>query len=259
MPLAGRITATLVAVTTLAGMATYRYVLIARFWQVEPTALGVWLSGGVYFLAALGPGLLYMWLHRRQLRRPATFRQPVDGTAFEAPGSPIATGLLAVWLIALAGHALPYERAADADRIIFATDPGLRYGLGGIAAVLVGIALASIWLPAPVVRLTPAGITVRGVLRSRDIAWADLLPGGPHPTLRLRMRLLHHVAGGRVRRLQVAVYRLAVDRVFLATVVRHYAEHPEHRAAIGTLTELERLENAFTAWRTTPKQVLRPA
>ncbi len=259
MPLSGRISATLVAVATLAGLATHRYVLTARFWSVEPAALGTWASAGVYFLAALGPLLVSLWLMRRHLRRPATFQRSVDGTAFVVPASPVAATLNAMWLVLVASQALPYERAPGADRIVLATDPVLRYGLGGIAVVTVALALAVIWLPAPAVRLTPAGITVRRFLRHRDVDWEDLLPGGPHPVWHVRMRLLHRTAAGRVQRCVVPTHRLAVDPAFLASGVRHYAERPEHRAAIGTPAELERLEDAYTAWRATPKRVLRPA
>jgi len=37
--------------------------------------------------------------------------------------------------------------------------------------------------------------------------------------------------------------------MFLATVIRHYAEQPRHRDDIGTLTELERLTTGYAAWR----------
>ena len=56
-------------------------------------------------------------------------------------------------------------------------------------------------------------------------------------------------AGGRPKRCELPMFRLRIDAAFLATVVRHYAERPEHRAAMGSQDELDRLESAYTAWR----------
>lgn len=43
--------------------------------------------------------------------------------------------------------------------------------------------------------------------------------------------------------------QLEIDPAFLAEAIRWYAEHPEHRAAIGTPAELDRLVAAVTAVR----------
>ena len=47
---------------------------------------------------------------------------------------------------------------------------------------------------------------------------------------------------GRYRYESLPVGRVDVDPTFLTSVIRHYVEHPEHRAAIGTDTELARLQ-----------------
>ncbi|WP_433551012.1 hypothetical protein ACQP08_24935 [Micromonospora zamorensis] len=41
------------------------------------------------------------------------------------------------------------------------------------------------------------------------------------------------------------ITRLHVDPTFLANTVRHYVEHPEHRPAIRTESELDRLRSAL--------------
>ncbi len=56
--------------------------------------------------------------------------------------------------------------------------------------------------------------------------------------------------GGRPKVCCLSLWFPRVDRVFLATVMRHYAERPEHRRDIGTPAERDRLSAGFAAWRT---------
>ncbi|MET7422975.1 hypothetical protein [Dactylosporangium sp. NPDC005555] len=260
MSLTGRFPATVVALTTLASIVTYKFVLIPVLWRVESAALGTGLALGVAFLASLAPAAVYLWLSRHQLRRrPATFQQPVDGSAFVASRVPALTGFTAVTLMVPCANALPIERIDGTDRVGLPSDPVLLALFVGLVVVSAGLALACVWLPGPLVRLTAAGITVRGTVRRRDIGWDDLVPGGPHPPLGRSMRLLYRAGGEQPKRCDVPTQRLAVDPVFLATVVRHYAERSEHRTAIGTLGELERLETAYASWRETPAPVGRTA
>ncbi|GAA1539489.1 hypothetical protein GCM10009827_068460 [Dactylosporangium maewongense] len=248
MPLAWRVTATVVASAGFAAVWVHRFVLQAMFWRIEPASTGIWVSLGTAGVALLGPLLVYLWLTRRQLRAPATFQR--DGAAFVAPGSPVLPGFLAIALMSQAANTFPFDRVPGTDRIGLPTDPVLQ-GFIALPALMVLAALALLWLPGAGLRLTPAGVTVRNVFRTHDIRWDDLLPGGPHPG-RWTVRLLHRGPDGVARSRRIAVFRLHVNTVFLTTVLRHYAERPEHRADIGTQTELDRLGTGFQQWKVQP-------
>nr|BFE56764.1 hypothetical protein GCM10020063_012900 [Dactylosporangium thailandense] len=243
MPLTWRVTATVLGVAGLAALAVHRYVLQAMFWRIEPASAGIGLSFATLAIAGLGPLLVYLWLTRRHLRAPATFQRTGDGPAFTVAGSPLP-GFLVIMLILQAGNALPAEKVPGTDRIGPPTDPALR-ALFALLALEVLVALAVLWLPRPGLRLTPAGIAVRNVFRVQEIAWDDLLPGGPQPGRQWMMRLHFRGPGGDPHSCRVALFLLSVNGAFLASVVRHYAERPEHRADIGTEGELERLRSGF--------------
>ncbi|GAB3840779.1 PH domain-containing protein [Dactylosporangium cerinum] len=251
MTFAWRVAATAAAVATLVALVVDKFVIVPLTWHIEPDALRLGVVFPVVMLAGAGPTLALLWLGRRLLKSPATFQRSADGAAFVVPDGPVWPGNLACTLMLVAGMAVPYERAPNSERIQLPTDPGFGIPLLAIGAVLATVALAIIWLPAPSVRLTPTGITVRGAFRSRDLRWEDLVPGGPHPPGQWTMRLLYRT-DGRQKRFSLRTYRMRVDGTFLATVVRHYAEQPEHRAAIGTQAELERLESAYASWKAAP-------
>lgn len=247
MSLGWRVTATVVALTGLVAVVVYKFVLLAMYWRIEPASTRAWANLGTVGIAVLGPLLVYLWLTRRLLRAPAAFQRAGDGAAFVVPGSPVQPGFLAVALMGQAATTLPYERVPGTDRIGLPVDPGLQV-LSAFSALMVVAALALLWLPSPELRLAPAGITVRNAFRTHDIRWDDLLPGGPHQG-QWTIRLLHRGPDGKPGSRRIAVFRLHINAVFLATVLRHYAERPEHRADIGTPMELERLRTGFERWR----------
>jgi hypothetical protein len=258
MSIAWRAAATVAAVTTLAAVLVDKLVLVPLTWHIEPAALRLAVAFLAYVLACASPALVYLWLGRRLLKGPAAFERSAEGTAFVVPDSPVWPGSVACTLMLLAGIAVPYERVPDTERLRVPVDPAFGIPFLAIGAVLAAAALAVVWLPAPSLRLTPSGIAVRRVLRSRDVRWEDLVPGGPHPPVRRTMRLLYQTGGGQ-HHINVPVSRLRVDAAFLATVVRHYVERPEHRTAIGTQEELERLESAYATWKAAPALVPRAA
>ncbi|GGK30393.1 hypothetical protein GCM10010124_23960 [Pilimelia terevasa] len=120
----------------------------------------------------------------------------------------------------------------------------------GPAALLAGLTLvqpplaAVAWYVArgPQLALTPQGVLLRGARsgpQGRLVPWADVdLSGVAGP----RRRALPLAPG-----VEVPLSWLWVDPLFLARAVRHYAAHPEHRAAIGTPLELIRLRAALAA------------
>lgn len=103
--------------------------------------------------------------------------------------------------------------------------------------------------------LEPAGLTVQYMVLRRKVWWSELLPGGPPPPasqgFSAKIKLLlrppdPHTAPARVN---VPVGQLAVSPEFLAATIRHYAEQPERRPAIGTGDELARLRSELAGAR----------
>jgi hypothetical protein len=66
-------------------------------------------------------------------------------------------------------------------------------------------------------------LTTPGLVRQRDVAWTDGRKIRPHVPL-----------------------AVDIHPWFLGDAIRRYADHPEHRAAIGTREEHERLTAALT-------------
>jgi hypothetical protein len=250
MSLAWRVTATAVALAGLVAVGVYKFVLLAMYWRIEPASTGTWVNIGTVVVAMFGPLLVYLWLTRRLLRAPATFHRGRDEVAFVVSGSPAQPGFLAITLMVQAANTLPMERVPGTDRIGLPVDPGLQ-ALMAVPALMVIAAFALLWLPGPELRLTPAGITMRNAFRTHHIRWDDLLPGGPHPG-QWTIRLLHSGPDGKTGSNRITVFRLHINAVFLATVLRHYAERPEHRAEIGTQAERDRLETGFQQWKAQP-------
>ncbi|GLL07545.1 hypothetical protein GCM10017581_092990 [Dactylosporangium matsuzakiense] len=204
-----------------------------------------------------GPSLVYLLLTRRVRHRPATFAT-VPGTAvstaaFTAPMTQRYPGGVGVALMMAAGMLVPSERVPDTDRVRLDTLSGFVWVFAVLALILFGLGAANIWLMRYCAVLTADNLTVRTLFGRCAVPWSQLCPGQP-PTPSRRawtLPLRYRRSDGRTRTLGLPLAYLHVDRIFLATVVRHYAEHPEHRAHIGTRPELERLEAGSVAWRTT--------
>ncbi|TDB71595.1 hypothetical protein [Micromonospora sp. KC723] len=96
--------------------------------------------------------------------------------------------------------------------------------------------------------LRPEGIEERSTVRSLFVPWDAVDPARmKRPSLRGQQLTLPYAQPRLVHRRGLgSKKRLTIDTVhpwFIADVTRHYAEHPEHRAAIGTTTEYQRLLN----------------
>ncbi|SCG43669.1 hypothetical protein [Micromonospora inositola] len=94
--------------------------------------------------------------------------------------------------------------------------------------------------------LRPEGIEERGTVSSLVVPWDAVDAGRLHrPPLRAQHLALPFAQPGLVRRRGLGWNkRLSIDSVhpwFIADALRHYVEHPEHRAAIGTPDEYQRL------------------
>jgi hypothetical protein len=124
-----------------------------------------------------------------------------------------------------------------------------------VFAVCVAVVCVIGW-NGPVYRLTPSGIVWRAPLARQEIPWEALAPGGPvRPQSGTWMTGRLHLATVRpdlVRQRGIRSWignpqypalpiQTRVHPWFLADAIRWYAEHPEHRAGIGTQAELDRL------------------
>ncbi|WP_344616955.1 hypothetical protein [Dactylosporangium salmoneum] len=229
------------------------FVLQPLSWRIEPRGLGVAL-GLLGLLVSLGGApLLFLLLTRRLRHRPAAFGVGPDAgfTVATASRYPAATGVL---LLMAAGTQVLAERVPDTDQVRPTALFGSAWASGALAVTLAGLGLAYIWLLRYRLTLTPDGITAHTMLGSCRVPWAQLGPGGPLvPGRRARtMPVRYRRSDGRTRTLRLSPYYLAVDPAFLAPVIRHYGEQPQHRARIGTCQELERLQAGFAAWHGTP-------
>ncbi|GHJ46583.1 hypothetical protein Cs7R123_39250 [Catellatospora sp. TT07R-123] len=209
-------------------------------------ALLSWLTGGdllVEFATRALTLVLSLVLIGAALIRPngRARRFAVTGTAFRTYGRSVYLTLLGVL-------AMQYNTAVVrvGDTSVFATT---SLGVAVLVAVVLGLAL---WRPYRL-DLGPEGIRVGGAVgHGRVIPWALLQPGLPaRPGERgwtLPLAYTHPDAlPPNLRRLRALPLGWAVHPHLLADAIRWYTEHPEHRAAIGTQAEHDRLVAALAA------------
>ncbi|GAA2353839.1 hypothetical protein [Dactylosporangium salmoneum] len=174
----------------------------------------------------------------RPLQQPPPSALRIRAGTFVVPGSPILMGRLAM------GWALVGTIFLDSDPSL---SPTTRLGVNaGAALVIAGAA----WplLRGPRIVFTPSGLSIRAGGRRR-LAWDDLVPV---PITPLPLTVRGPKLALSIRRpdrpepgwLLVPLDLLAVEPVFLGTVVEHYVEHPDRRRAIGTPEEYARLTGA---------------
>lgn len=198
-------------------------------------------------LAVVLPFGGYHLVIRRYARPPATFTATPDG--FVAPSAP-RNGYWAVLAGSLLGG-VPFTEAGFGGRVLV-TDPVLLALSAVYAAACVALGVWVLWR-GPRIRLTPSGVEARSRL-TRRYSWDSLAPGGPPaPAPRQRELALAVARPDGSHRMGIVTFReVYVDGAFLAAAIRHYAEHPAHRPAIGTDAELERLRTALTAPEAAP-------
>ncbi|MBQ1012918.1 hypothetical protein KBX53_18545 [Micromonospora sp. M51] len=103
------------------------------------------------------------------------------------------------------------------------------------------------------VRLHPSGVRQTWPLGSLTVPWeAMLAPQVPpatdsRPWLPMRITAPELVRGRGIPRSRRALRTDVVDPGFLASAIGHYVAHPEHRAAIGSHAEYERLRAELPA------------
>jgi len=177
----------------------------------------------------------------RPVHQPPPSALKIRGDAFVVPGSPVLLGRLSM------GWAL-------VGTVLLESDPALplsvRLVINGAAGVLIAGAAIPL-LRGPRILVSPAGLAIRAGGR-RQVAWDELVrvPATPlpltvrSPKLALSIRRPGHLEPGW---LLVPLEMLAVEPVFLGSVVEHYVEHPDRRPAIGTPEEYARLTGTAVA------------
>jgi hypothetical protein len=117
--------------------------------------------------------------------------------------------------------------------------------IAGVVAVVGLAAAARLARGVPTAAVTPEGV-VRGYPVRRAMAWDDVRSASLGRT-GARAALDLRAAGSRWSLPEVTT---GVNLVFLMDVIRHYADHPEQRAAIGTAGEQARVYGLLLAERT---------
>jgi hypothetical protein len=212
-------------------------------------------------LALVAVSLLSIpYLRRRS--GPAAFVTVGDSRAFRAPPAGRAVWWPAAMLVMLSANAGTYlsltrEPSGDPEPegLLVVLDPALLTVLGLAAVAATGLQLSAIWAGWPLVELTAEGIRVQAPLGYIAVPWQALRPGFPQrPSLRADTLALTIDQPHLIRRRgligtkrAVPIFWLDIHPWFLADAIRYYVAHPEHRAAIGTATEHERLRQTLHA------------
>ncbi|MBV1848646.1 hypothetical protein [Catellatospora tritici] len=170
----------------------------------------------------------------------------VRSGTFRTPRSPLLVVtmipigyLFGQGLLKLLGSPPPADLGQVTLEITHAMAPFLIFTL------VIGVAM----LFQPRLELTQTHLRVHG-LGFPDIPWSDLAAVAQNPAFPRRERGLRVTIarpGGRTaspngsQREELIPTGMPIDYAFLAAALSHYAGHPEHRAAIGTLAEHDRL------------------
>lgn len=232
--------------------------LIAGGWRFDrdPMWRTFFVAVALPIVVLIGTIALMLWSHRATF--PAVF--DVRDGAFVAPPAH-----LQVAAQASAGIALPLFILSSSLRDLVEGEDSLFTGIAILLIVLVSLSLL-LWVPwvltsfrdRPRVELGPDGLGLFDVNTTYVVPW-QAIAVGPTPRVsrwtpnRIRLSRPDLVRRGGVARLwrksetPPVPQLVAVNPVFLADAVNHYLLHPEHRAAIGTPAEYERLRQALLA------------
>ncbi len=209
--------------------------------------------GSILGIATILAGMLALSLAILALLRPrqAVFLVKPEVRAFATEPSAFQV-YIAVAYMFLAS--LPLG-ARDLDEI-YGGHPSMVLPL--LLLVGVGVHVAGGWRGVSV-ELRPDGICQRDFTGSLMVPWEALAPGRPsQPAVRASTMALTYAQPDLVRRRGILPHgrrRLRIDNIhpwFIADTIRHYVDHPQHRAAIGEPAEYQRLLHALTSSPTGP-------
>lgn len=213
-----------------------------RFIDPSPARDDVELGGMIALFVAIMGALVYGKLRFRARVTEFILRPIGSRLAFVAPHTARHDGTITVmhaWNLGFQSMILLEEHDYNSGLWL-----GMRLIVGTIAVALLTVLLVGYRLGSNEVALTPDGISMPAAFGSRFVPW-DALSTGPareplsayvHDRAKIRKRGLVLTRPARLE----AQSRL-VHPGFITYVIGYYAEHPEHRAAIGTPEEYARL------------------
>ncbi|MET8549641.1 hypothetical protein ABZ356_17760 [Micromonospora zamorensis] len=214
-------------------------------WRIDPSGVAFLVWTVVQAACFLVPWVGHALLTRGVRQRPATWEVAAGTGSFVASTSPRWISPPAILFGWLAGGFVLTERVPGEDRVRLADLPGNVALSIAVPAVVLAGAAAVLLLNRPRLTLDRNGITKQSVTRRTFLRWDRLLPGGPPAPPRgaatITLQRQPATPGGPPVPSPLPTGPLHVDPAFLAETIRHYVEHPEHRAAIGTQQELDRL------------------
>jgi hypothetical protein len=215
---------------------------------------GFWVG----FAVRLSPSVAMILLAIMQFRRPsATVAFVVD------PGDQVfrtRLAAMALWWPAVATVALTatfwsfapttWEPGSDPEWQLGVIEVAKTAFLGLASAAVMGVYLYGLWSGRPSVELNRDGVRVRAPLGYLAVPWDGLRPGYPlRPNRRAGILSLTVAQPNLARRRGINIlplYFLDIHPWFLADAIRYYVAHPEHRAAIGTAEEHDRLRHLLS-------------
>lgn len=211
-------------------------------WRITSPAQSIVLTLAGSLVAMAIPFGIYLLIALRARRRLADFQ--IRRGSFVAHSAAIPRGALSIMLMFLTGGLLLTERVPNADAVRLAHLPfALPVSIASVA-VFTGLAALVLFYDRPRAILTAGALTVKG-LRTLTVRWDDLASGGPNwPSPGSPRALLLHrnpVPGAHPVPVVVPIWRIHIDPAFLAHSIRHYVEHPQDRAGIGTDNGLRHL------------------
>jgi hypothetical protein len=205
-------------------------------WRFSPI-VGTLLSVGVLIVLV---GILFgvFALLSRGYRPPAAFG--VGESGFTVSPSVIFTSAQAIMWMFFGGGLIVTERVPNGNTMRLAEFSSGRVVSLLAVGVFVAVAAAFLVVRRPQLLLDSEGLTIRRLWSNTRLPWDELAPGGPLPPAKKQRQLQlfrkpppnypNYVPAE-----AIPVGRLDIDPAFLATAIRHYVEHPESRAAIGTV------------------------
>lgn len=188
------------------------------------------LTGDV---VALAIPIVIFWLLARRLPVSRARFIARDGRLIAAH-SPIYVAWQAIGLMYVSSALVLFERVPGGDSL-----RPFDWPFSVIAVSFAWTAAVAILLVRrPRLELDPEGLTLIRPFQRARVSWDRLIPGQPtSPSKKdhaLRACLHGDPVAGNRPRMEIPHRSLHIDPTFLADALRHYGEHPEDRAAIGT-------------------------
>lgn len=213
---------------------------------------GFWVG----FAVRLSPLSAMILLAIMQFRRPSATVAFVVDTGDQVFRTRLAA--MALWWPAVATVALTatfwsfapttWEPGSDPEWQLGVIEVATTAFLGLASAAVMGVYLYGIWSGRPVVELNRNGVRVLAPFGSLVVPWDGLRPGNPlRPSSRTFSLTVAQPKLARRRGINILpLYFLDIHPSFLADAIRYYVAHPEHRAAIGTAEEHDRLRHLLS-------------